>query len=235
MVDCCGVRFCAACLTVQGEYSYGRPLCPQCGQPFNSMPDKQLERTLNDFHVHCTHQRNGCWWIGKLGSLSEHLNESPKSERDLLDGCSYQPVKCTRCKSPCQRSLMRNHLEETCSQRDLDCHYRSAGCKVRKPKPELEKHTKEAVVVHLSLLTDHLNQPTRAKHTLICTVNKLDLEVARAREIQSVQHQLDKLKVKQEELHGFFVCLVAVVVGIIFAIIGIVGSFNENFNKTIIV
>ena len=73
MVDCCGVRFCAACLTVQGEYSYGRPLCPQCGQPFNSMPDKQLERTLNDFDVRCIHRKKGCWWTGNLGSLSEHL------------------------------------------------------------------------------------------------------------------------------------------------------------------
>ena len=235
MVDCCGVRFCAACLMVKGEYSYGRPLCPECGQPFNSMPDKQLERNLNDFDVRCIHRKKGCWWTGNLGSLSKHLNENPKSEWDLYDGCSYQSVKCTRCKSPCQRSQMRNHLEELCSRRDLDCYYRSAGCDVRKPKPELEKHAKEAFVVHLSLVTDHLNKRISQQEQSIMRSTsqsmqstKRDLEAARDREIRYVQIQLNELKEKQ---NVFCVGVIVVAIFIVFSIIVVFGHFNEKLSK----
>jgi hypothetical protein len=206
------------------------------------MPDKQLERTLNDFDVRCIHRKKGCWWTGKLGSLSEHLNESPKSEWDLFDGCSYQSVKCTRCKSPCQRSLMRNHLEETCDRRDLDCYYRSAGCDVRKPKPELEKHTKEAVVIHLSLVTDHLNKCINQQEQSIMRSTaqsvqstKRDLEAARDREIRYVQSQLNKLKDKQDQLSTCVLYLTVVVVFIIVVVIvfmiGIMGFIDEKLGK----
>lgn len=238
MVDCCGVRFCTSCLMDRGEYSYGRPLCPQCRQPFNSMPDKQLERTLNNFEVYCIHQKKGCWWTGNLGSLSEHLNESPRSDWDLFDGCSYQSVKCTRCKSPCQRSLMRNHLEETCSQRDLDCHFRSAGCNVRKPKPELEKHTKEAVVVHLSLVTDHLNKRIDQQEQSIMRSTassmqstKRDLEAARDREIQYVQNRVKELKEKQDGLFMCVVCLTGAIVLIICIIVSIFKTLDEKLKS----
>ena len=216
MVDCCGIRFCGVCLP---EYSFQRPLCPQCRQPFTSMPDKQLERTLNGFEVYCSLRHKGCVWKGKLGSLSEHLNENPKSELDLFQGCRYQSIKCTRCKTPCQRYLMRNHIEENCSQRDLDCHFKSAGCNVRKPKPELEKHIRDAVAMHLSLVTDHFNkrisqQEQNIRSTIQST--KQDLEVARNREISLLQHELDKLKEKHEQLdtyvRGIVVALVVIVV-----------------------
>ena len=48
---------------------------------------------------------------------------------------------------------MDDHVKNKCSRRDLDCHFKCAGCKVRKPKPELERHMKEAVSIHLSMVT----------------------------------------------------------------------------------
>ena len=93
MVDCCGYRFCSSCLS-QVEFSVGRQqLCPLCGQPFTSMPDKQLERTLSGFEVYCSHRQKGCKWKGKLGYLLEHLNERPTSVQDLGSGCPFQIYK----------------------------------------------------------------------------------------------------------------------------------------------
>ena len=130
---------------------------------------------------------------------------------------------------------MRNHLEELCSRRDLDCYYRSAGCDVRKPKPELEKHTKEAVVVHLSLVTDHLNKRISQQEQSIMRSTaqsmqstKRDLEAARDREIRYVQIQLNELK---EKLVMFCIGVVVVAIFIVFAIIVVVGHFNEKLSK----
>ena len=198
MVDCCGYRFCSSCLS-QVEFSVGRQqLCPLCGQPFTSMPDKQLERTLSGFEVYCSHMKKGCKWKGKLGSLSEHLNERPRSEQDLLQGCLFQAIKCIRCRSPCQRSLMDDHVKNKCSRRDLDCHFKYAGCKVRKPKPELERHMKEAVSTHLTLATAHI-------HNLI-TQQEIDAQVTarnmvseRNREIRTVNVELEDLRRKHDE------------------------------------
>ena len=195
MVDCCGYRFCSSCLS-EVELSVGRQqLCPLCGQPFTSMPDKQLERTLSGFEVYCSHKQKGCKWKGKLGSLLEHLNERPRSEQDLRQGCPFQTVKCIRCRSPCQRSLMGDHVENKCSRRDLDCHFKYAGCKVRKPKPELERHMREAVPTHLSLAISHI-------HNLI-TQQEINAQVAtreltseRTREIQAVNAELEGLRRK---------------------------------------
>lgn len=198
MVDCCGYRFCSSCLS-QVELSVGRQqLCPLCGQPFTSMPDKQLERTLSGFEVYCSHKKNGCGWKGKLGSLSEHLNERPRSEQDMPRGCPYQAVKCIRCRSPCQRSLMDDHVKNKCSRRDLDCHFKYAGCKVRKPKPELERHIKEAVSTHLTLAATYIHN--------IITQQGIDAQVTarnvaseRAREIQTVNAEMERLKRKYDE------------------------------------
>ena len=133
---------------------------------------------------------------------------------------------------------MRNHLEETCSRRDLDCHYRNAGCDVRKPKPELEKHTKEAVVVHLSLVTDHLNKRINQQEQSIMRSTaqsvqstKRDLEAARDREIRYVQRQLDKLKEKQDELCMCVRCLIGAIVVIVFVILSVIGYFDERLKR----
>ena len=234
MVDCCGYRFCSSCLS-QVELSFGRQqLCPLCGQPFTSMPDKQLERTLSGFEVYCSHRQKGCRWRGRLGSLSEHLNEKPRSEQDLLQGCPLQAVKCPRCRSPCQRSLMDDHIKTKCSRRDLDCHFKYAGCDVRKPKPELQKHLKEAVSTHLSLATGHI-------HNLI-TQQEIDVQVTtqnmvaeRNSEIRAVKVELASLRRKHDEclkridelkmqVQTLLVVVVVLVVGVIAITYGIFTS-----------
>lgn len=198
MVDCCGYRFCSSCLT-QVEQSAGRQqLCPLCGRPFSSMHDRQLERTLSGFDVYCSHRWMGCSWKGKLGSLSEHLNERPRSELDVSRGCSFQVVKCIRCRSLCQRSLMDDHVKNKCSRRDLDCHFKYAGCNVRKPKYELERHTREAVSTHLALATAYIHNLITQQET-DAQVTARNLASERTDEIQAVNVELEDLRRKHDE------------------------------------
>ena len=58
LVDCCGNRFCRTC--IQPIQSQHKP-CPLCGVPFtNSVVDKQLQRTLSNLQVFCSHKEAGC-------------------------------------------------------------------------------------------------------------------------------------------------------------------------------
>ena len=89
MVGCCGYRFCRACIQpIQQSTS----VCPLCKLSFSSLPDKQLERILNDKLVYCSFKEDGCEWKDKLRALEEHLKT-----------CGFKAVPCSYCSSLFQR------------------------------------------------------------------------------------------------------------------------------------
>ena len=72
LVDCCGNSFCRTC--IEPIKSDNKP-CPLCNVQFTTcIPDKRLQRTLNELHVYCCHKEAGCEWVGELGRLPQHLN-----------------------------------------------------------------------------------------------------------------------------------------------------------------
>ena len=95
LMDCeCGCNFCRTCIEpIKAE---GKP-CPLCNSCFTTaIPNRQLERVLNEMYVYCSHKDSGCAWKGELIALPQHLNIEPCTDR--LSGCQYAPLKCSHCK-----------------------------------------------------------------------------------------------------------------------------------------
>ena len=99
MVRCCGNRFCRTCLERLQEGALKDTPCPLCKQKIAAaMPDRKLQRLLNEKQVYCSNKNRGCTWTGELGQLEvSHLNESPSPDK-LMDGCLYVQVLCSQCR-----------------------------------------------------------------------------------------------------------------------------------------
>ena len=121
LIDChCGSSFCLSCISpLQSE---GKP-CPLCKGSFNnSLPDRRLQRTLNNLQIHCSFKEAGCQWVGELSRLYEHLNASPPEESRNI-GCLFVQVECTYCKEELQRMYVVEHEETVCLKRPARCDF----------------------------------------------------------------------------------------------------------------
>ena len=120
LVDCCGYRFCKTCI----DPLKPSKRCPLCNCRFTAViPDKLLQRTLNEKRVYCTHNVSGCKWIGELAVLDKHLNAKPERE-NRMEGCLIQKVKCKHifCNDEIQRNQLESH-ELSCPKRVVVCEY----------------------------------------------------------------------------------------------------------------
>ena len=107
MVGCCGNRFCRDCIEPIRRTAGKCPLCNQVG--LQTLPDKQLERLLNDKSVYCSFRDSGCDWVGKLKNFDEHYKE-------CVFNCS---VQCPYCNKPIpQHSTTQLHVKN-CSLKCL--------------------------------------------------------------------------------------------------------------------
>ena len=115
LVGCCGYRFCRACIEPIQKKSVHK--CPLCKKDFSTLPDKQLERILNDKLVYCGNKSDGCNWKGRLVELEKHLNPepSPGKKATLKDGCQFMKVRCYFCKEMFYRSVIKDHSQK-CKQ-----------------------------------------------------------------------------------------------------------------------
>ena len=121
LIDCCGNSFCKTC--IEPIKSDEKP-CPLCNVQFtNSMPDKRLQRMLNELQVYCCHKEAGCEWVGELGCLPQHLNLKPQDVGDRLSGCQLASVRCVFCCDDIQRKDLKEHEEDKCSKRPYSCEY----------------------------------------------------------------------------------------------------------------
>ena len=75
--------------------------------------------------------------------------------------CLQVPVTCpNNCKKGLKRERLQAHINE-CPLQVISCPFTSAGCTVKLPRNEMEKHEATAVCEHLRLLMKlHLNQET---------------------------------------------------------------------------
>ena len=121
LLDCCGYSFCKSCIEpIKAE----RKPCPLCAVQFTRyMPDKRLQRTLNDLQVYCAHKDEGCEWVGWLANIAEHLNVNPLLERKRLSGCQLTSLECNHCRECFQRRELLNHETSVCTQRPYSCEY----------------------------------------------------------------------------------------------------------------
>ena len=120
-VTCCGYSFCHSC--IQRIKDKNKP-CPTCKKEgFSDFPDKRLKRALYALKVHCSHQKDGCEWMGELGQLYAHLNEDPEPEKQL-NGCQFVEIDCLyECGDRLQRCYMHKHQTELCTKRPFSCEH----------------------------------------------------------------------------------------------------------------
>ena len=159
LVECCGNHFCKDCLEKISEETEKKVACPLCKyEGFRSIPNKGLERVLNERKVYCTHKKSGCEWTGELRQLDSHLNElstsvnagampsttnlskdqpsSPDTTDPLFKGCQFIEVRCRNCSAIVVRGQMKKHLD-VCPNKPVKCKY----CKSVTATPkELEEH-----------------------------------------------------------------------------------------------
>ena len=112
LVSCCGYRFCQKCLeAIEAE----RKPCPLCNKQFQSLPDRQLERTLKEKRVYCSNKSLGCEWIGYLSEYESHLNAypGPGPSSQKWTGCKYHKLQCSHCDMYFMRSEIVKH-EDIC-------------------------------------------------------------------------------------------------------------------------
>lgn len=130
IVECCGHRFCKTC--IEKVVHEDRP-CPLCMSPkFQKLPDKHLQRLLNQRKVYCLLKNKGCDWVGEMDKLKRHLlasSNSSESSKPLT--CDFVPISCSGCKILVERRSMNNH-KSACSMREIKCKFCKAyACPLR--------------------------------------------------------------------------------------------------------
>jgi hypothetical protein len=132
--------------------------CPLCNKSFSSLPDKQLERILNEKVVYCANKSDGCDWKGKLAELEKHLDPKPSPDKKIAaskDGCQFKRVECCVCKEMFYRFTMTEHAQ-TCRQ--VTCTY----CKTyTDAASKMEQHYSECPMYPVSCPNDCGSKPFR--------------------------------------------------------------------------
>jgi len=136
MVSCCGHRFCLKCID-----SLRSTKCPLCGEydgVKKFLPDKRLERLIQQRKVHCSMKNDGCDWTGELCKLGDHLNFDMKGD---FFGCEYLPCRCRQCEKYVRRRQLKTHMSTLCSHRPFFCEY----CRTHTWHNVLEDHYRTCV------------------------------------------------------------------------------------------
>lgn len=121
IVSCCGYRFCRGCIE---KVLKTTRRCPLCTKGFSTLPDKHLERVLNDKNVYCVNKSSGCKWKGKLIGLEEHVGK-----------CTWQKVSCPYCKETFTKYNYTKFHKDTCSLWEVQCTY-CKNCSASQPMLE---------------------------------------------------------------------------------------------------
>lgn len=136
LTKCCGQNFCESCLeqwsTKHQEEQICCPFCRSTGGDFEHFLDKRTKREINALNVRCSNHRQGCQWIGELGSKQDHL-------QNAKTGCGYVEIECPNgCYDACEefgddeesykvkqvlRKDLKHHLQAECRRRRYQCQY----------------------------------------------------------------------------------------------------------------
>lgn len=168
IVECCGHRFCKVCIEA---IAMARQPCPLCkARIFQRIPDKHLQRLLQQRKVYCLLRDEGCKWTGEMHKLNHHLQIGTGLHASLWGmqtavACEHVPIPCPQCKLLFSRRDMSDHETEclmrevkccycgvySCPLRDVSEHYENCpSFPVLCPnKCALETHTREDLQPHL--------------------------------------------------------------------------------------
>lgn len=199
VVTCCGVSFCAGCISLVERD--GKP-CPHCRGSFISYDDKKLRRTLNGYKVFCPHKEKGCKWIGELSQCDAHLDQSGLLAHSA-NRCLFHKIYCHLCQKKCERRLMPDHLSNDCPHRDVECRYHFVGCEFKRPLQEMEDHLRESIDSHLLLTAksfvqirnDLKNETKKQQKKQLAELNSL--KELQESQLDLVNNMLEKQQARQ--------------------------------------
>ena len=117
--QCCRNNFCHAC--VKKLKKAGNP-CPLCrNSNFRIQRNRILSPEVYHLQVYCPNKSKGCDWVGDLGEIDVHLNQSPVL-RYQTNGCHFIDIQCCYCSQKFQRNQIWDHLS-VCPRRPYKCEY----------------------------------------------------------------------------------------------------------------
>ena len=112
ILSCCGKKICLSC--IEPIASASKP-CPLCQQPFHTMLEKELQRSILGLKVYCSHKDEGCDWISELRELDRHLSAEPDGQ------CLFVEVACQHgCGQHFNRAAKEEHERDVCSCRPVE-------------------------------------------------------------------------------------------------------------------
>ena len=117
--QCCRNNFCHAC--VLKLQKAGNP-CPLCRKSkFRTQRNCDLSPEVYHLQVYCPNKLKGCDWVGDLGEIDVHLNQSPVL-RYQTNGCHFVDIQCCYCSQKIQRNQICDHFS-ICPRRPYKCEY----------------------------------------------------------------------------------------------------------------
>lgn len=108
-LTCCSVQFCAQHLKKLAENDES---CPECGEKYESVPQRKINQQILKFAVYCTMRKQGCRWEGAVKDLDKHESI-----------CKYTYVPCPHdCgQEQIERGSLDKHTKQDCPKREYAC------------------------------------------------------------------------------------------------------------------
>ena len=117
--QCCQNNFCHVCVKKLKKASNPCPLCRK--SKFRTQRNRDLSPEVYHLQVYCPNKSKGCDWVGDLGEIDVHLNQSPVL-RYQTNGCHFIYIQCCYCSKKIQRNQICDHFS-VCPKRPYKCEY----------------------------------------------------------------------------------------------------------------
>lgn len=190
LLSCCGIKYCGSC--INPIESQSKP-CPNCRDPdFNTMLDKEMQRTVLNLKVYCDHKAEGCPWVGEVRYLQGHLDNK----------CLHVGVACKYCSHKYSKQLIDKHESEGCPLLPMEVkimnELRSINSKVKELESECQYWKGQSAV-----LKEELNEQKKSYKE---STEKIMAEVEEDRskyqqEMKELRETVESMKQKSNEMY----------------------------------
>ncbi|KAK7481839.1 hypothetical protein BaRGS_00026865 [Batillaria attramentaria] len=120
--------------------------CPLAFVPCpNNCASVLIRRDLADhMHEHCQNRLVHCPDCGQQGKAADF--------EEHVQSCPHGKVKCEHCGEEVARREIERHRKDFCQKTNIPCMFQALGCEVQVQRDQLDKHIRESLTPHLSML-----------------------------------------------------------------------------------
>ena len=149
--ECCGHVFCKRDLEKMRASAAVTYACPICRvEPFNTYPNRAVDREIRELHIHCVNAKDGCTWTGELARVNEHLTKCEITCSNCQQSIHYTamtshittkcPCYCQYCNTTADEGVISGHHKEKCHNYPLPCPNKCGQDSI--PRCDMDKHKK---------------------------------------------------------------------------------------------